>query len=129
MTWVHGRHEFKFGGGYEHDQINVLQGIASNGFFVFSNFPVNNSFASFEFGQPVFFLQGGGDFARGLRGNNLNAYAQDTFKLTPRLTLNAGLRYELPFPLHRNSQSQSLFEPGVQSTVFPTRSGRAFISR
>jgi len=120
VTWVHGRHEFKFGGGYEHDQINVLQGIASNGFFVFSNFPVNNSFASFEFGQPVFFLQGGGDFARGLRGNNLNAYAQDTVKLTPRLTLNAGLRYELPFPYTEIHNRQSLFEPGVQSQVFPT---------
>jgi hypothetical protein len=120
VTWVHGRHEFKFGGGYGHDQINVLQGIASNGFFVFSNFPVNNSFASFEFGQPVFFLQGGGDFARGLRGNNLNAYAQDTVKLTPRLTLNAGLRYELPFPYTEIHNRQSLFEPGVQSQVFPT---------
>ena len=120
LTWVHGRHEFKFGGGYEHDQINVLQGIATNGFFVFSNFPVSNSFASFEFGQPVFFLQGGGDFSRGLRGNNLNAYAQDTFKLKPRLTLNAGLRYELPFPYTEIHNRQNLFEPGVQSQVFPT---------
>jgi carboxypeptidase family protein len=119
LTWIHGRHEVKFGGGYGHDQINVLFGIASNGFFVFAPAPVNDAFASFLFGQPVFFLQGGGDPSRGLRGNNLNVYGQDTYKLTSRLTLNAGLRYELPFPYTEIKNRQNLFEPGVQSTVFP----------
>src|SRR5262249_20345189 len=69
LIWIRGRHQMKFGGGYQYDQINVLQGIASNGFFVFANFPLSNPFASFLFGQPVFFLQGGGEFARGLRGH------------------------------------------------------------
>jgi Carboxypeptidase regulatory-like domain/TonB dependent receptor len=119
LTWVHGRHELKFGGGYGHDQINVLFGIASNGFFVFEPAPISDAFASFLFGQPVFFLQGGGDPSRGLRGNNLNAYAQDAYKITSRLTLNAGLRYELPFPYTEIHNRQNLFEPGVQSTVFP----------
>ena len=68
LTWIHGRHEMKFGAGYQHDQFNVRFSIASNGFFVFSTFPVNNAFASFLFGQPVFFLQGGGYPSRGLRG-------------------------------------------------------------
>ena len=98
----------------------------------FLSFPISrlsNSFASFEFGQPVFFLQGGGDFSRGLRGNNLNVYAQDTFKLTPRLTLNAGLRYELPFPYTEIHNRQNLFEPGVQSQVFPTAPAGLVLSR
>ena len=38
LSWVHGRHELKFGGGYQHLQVNVLQGIATNGFFVFAAF-------------------------------------------------------------------------------------------
>ena len=64
LSWVHGRHELKFGGGYQHLQINALQGIATNGFFVFAGFPVvPDAFASFLFGQPVFFLQGRGDFS------------------------------------------------------------------
>src|SRR5208337_2827527 len=42
LTWVHGRHQLKFGGGYQYEQINALQGIATNGFFVFSGFPLNN---------------------------------------------------------------------------------------
>ena len=119
LTWIHGQHELKFGGGFQHNQVNVLQGIASNGFFVFAPFPVSNSFASFLFGQPVFFLQGGGDLSRGLRGNSSNAYAQDTYKVTRRLTLNMGLRYELPSPYTEIHNRQNLFVPGVQSRVFP----------
>ncbi len=120
ITWIHGRHEMKFGGGYDHDQINVLFGIASNGFFVFAPVPANDAFASFLLGAPAFFLQGGGDPSRGLRGNSLSAYAQDTYKLTSHLTLNAGLRYELPFPYTEIHNRQNLFEPGVQSVVFPS---------
>ena len=120
LTWVRGRHQLKFGGGYQYEQINVLQGIATNGFFVFATFPVNNSFASFLFGQPVFFLQGGGDFSRGLRGHALNVYAQDTWKVTPHLTVNYGLRYEVPSPYTEIHNRQNLWIPGRQSTVFPT---------
>jgi hypothetical protein len=120
LTWIHGRHALKFGGGYQYERLNVLQGIASNGFFVFAPFPINNSFASFLFGQPVFFLQGGGDLSRNLRGHDLNLYAQDTFKVSPRLTINYGLRYELPFPYTEQKNRQNLFVPGRQSVVFPT---------
>jgi hypothetical protein len=120
VTWIHGRHELKFGGGYQRDQINTLQGIATNGFFVFAPFPLTDGFASFLSGFPVFFLQGRGeDLSRGLRGNTLNAYAQDTFKISSRLTLNAGLRYDLPMPLTEIRNRQNLFEPGVQSQVMP----------
>jgi len=120
LTWIRGRHQFKFGGGYQYDRLNVLQGIASNGFFVFAPVPVTNAFASFLFGQPVFFLQGGGDFSRNLRGNAVNFYAQDTYKVSSRLSLNYGLRYEIPFPYTEQKDRQNLFEPGVQSVVFPT---------
>ena len=83
LSWVHGKHELKFGSGYEHLHVNMLQGIATNGFFVFVPFPdIADAFASFLFGQPVFFLQGRGDFSRGINGQSVNAYAQDTYKLT-----------------------------------------------
>src|SRR5262249_10548835 len=120
LAWIRSKHELKFGGGYGHDQINVLQGIATNGFFVFVNAPITNPFGSFLIGQPIFFLQGSGDFSRGLRGNNFNVYAQDTFRVTSRFTMNYGLRYEIPFPYTEIRDRQNLFEPGVQSVVFPT---------
>src|SRR5580700_382248 len=117
LSWIHGRHELKFGGGYRRDQINALQGIASNGFFVFANFPYSDGFASFLSGNPVVFLQGGGNFAREIRDRAIDAYGQDTYKVTSRLTLNLGLRYELPFPSTENHNEVNLFVPGAQSTV------------
>jgi hypothetical protein len=120
LNWVRGRHELKFGGGFRRDQINALQGIATNGFFVFANFPFSDPFASFLAGQPVVFLQGGGDFGRHIRGKALNFYGQDTFKVTSKLTLNLGLRYDLPFPYTELQNRQNLFVPGAQSKVFPS---------
>ena len=117
LSWVRGKHELKFGGGYQHQRINVLQGIATNGFFVFVPFPVTDAFASFLTGQPVVFLQGIGDFARGIRGKSANWYVQDTYKVTSRLTVNAGLRYELPEPYSEIHNRMTLFEPGKQSQV------------
>ena len=119
LSWVRGKHELKFGGGYQRQQINVLQGIATNGFFVFAPFPVTDAFASFLTGQPVVFLQGIGDFSRGIRGNNAYGYVQDTYKVTSHFTVNAGLRYELPEPYTEIHNRMSLFEPGKKSRVLP----------
>jgi outer membrane receptor protein involved in Fe transport len=119
ISWIRGRHELKFGGGFRRDQINALQGIATNGFFVFAPFPYSDAFASFLSGEPVVFLQGGGNLGRHIRGKALNFYAQDSYKVTSRLTLNAGLRYDLPFPYTELHNLQNLFVPGAQSKVLP----------
>ena len=127
LTWVRARHDLKFGADYRRDQINVVNGIASNGFFVFIPAPLSNAFANFLIGQPYLFLQGGGDLpggggdlSRGLRGNDFNFYAQDTYKVNSRLTLNLGLRYDLPSPYTEIRNRQNLFVPGMQSRVLPT---------
>src|SRR6202522_3348190 len=125
LSWIHGRHEFKFGGGYRRDQINALQGIATNGFFVFAGIPsfedflYNDGFANYLSGNPVVFLQGGGDFAREIRDRAIDAYGQDTYKINSRLTLNMGLRWELPFPTTERHNEVNLFVPGAQSQVVP----------
>lgn len=119
LSWVHGRNQLKFGGGYQHLHVNALQGIATNGFFVVVPFPMSDAFASFMIGQPVFFLQGRGDFGRGINGQSLNGYVQDTYKATSRLTLNLGLRYDLPFPYTETKNRQTLWIPGRQSTIMP----------
>jgi hypothetical protein len=114
-----GRHNLKFGADITREQINALFGIATNGFFVFAPFPASDSFASFLLGQSVQFFQGGGQFDRGLRKWVTAGYAQDEFRITPRLTLNLGLRYEVNTPYTDIRNRMNAWEPGKQSVVYP----------
>ncbi len=115
-----GRHNLKFGGDFDRQQINVLFGIATNGFFVFAPFPASDSYASFLLGQPVQFFQGGGQFDRGLRKWIGSGYAQDEWRLSAHLTLNYGLRYEVNTPYTEIRNRLNAWDPGVQSTVYPS---------
>lgn len=119
LSLVRGAHNIKVGGSFRRTQINISQGIAANGFFVFAPFPTNNAFANFLIGFPVVFFQGGGDFHRGLRTFEVAGYAQDQWRVTPRLTVNYGLRYEISSPFSEIRNRLNEFAPGRQSRVFP----------
>jgi hypothetical protein len=119
IAMTRGRHNLKFGADLDRQQINVLFGIATNGFFVFAPFPASDSFASFLLGQSVQFFQGGGEFDRGLRKWVGAGYAQDEWRISPHLTLNFGLRYEINTPYTEIRNRLNAWEPGRQSIVYP----------
>ncbi len=119
ISMTRGRHSFKFGGEFARNQINLLFGIATNGFFVFAPFPFSDPFASFLTGNPVVFFQGGGQFDRGLRNVMVAGYAQDEWRITPHLTLNYGLRYEINTPWVDIRNRMNEWAPGLQSKVYP----------
>ncbi|PZR72530.1 MAG: hypothetical protein DLM73_13055 [Chthoniobacterales bacterium] len=114
-----GAHSLKIGVEFRRNQINMTEGIASNGFFVFAPFPASDPFASFLLGFPVVFFQGGGDFNRGLRNVDFGAYAQDEWRVTPHLTINYGLRWELSTPFTDIRNRMNAWVPGKQSKVYP----------
>ena len=119
VAMTRGRHNLKFGADFAREQINALLGIATNGFFVFAPFPASDSFASFLMGQSVQFFQGGGDFNRGLRKWVGAGYAQDEFRLSGRLTLNLGVRYEINTPYVDIRNRMNAWAPGQQSKIYP----------
>lgn len=119
LSLTRGRHNLKVGGDFIRTQINLLFGIATNGFFVFAPFPFSDSFASFLTGNPVVFFQGGGQFDRGLRNIMAAGYAQDEWRITPRLTLNYGVRYEINTPYVDIRDRMNEWAPGLQSKVYP----------
>jgi hypothetical protein len=114
-----GAHSFKAGLDFRRNQINMTEGIASNGFFVFAPFPASDSFASFLLGFPVVFFQGGGDMNRGLRNVDFAVFGQDEWRITPRLTVNYGLRWEVSTPFVDIRNRMNAWAPGQRSTVFP----------
>jgi hypothetical protein len=65
------------------------------------------------------FFQGGGDMNRGLRNVDFAAYAQDEWRVTRRLTLNYGLRWEVSTPFTDIRNRMNSWSPGSQSKVFP----------
>jgi hypothetical protein len=107
LTWVKGRHEVKFGAEFRRRRMTVQDNRNIGGTFTFdsnstslpdsSNFAVwGNSFASFLLGQVY-----GASWAkpapvRTYFDDLWAFYAEDTIKLSPKATLNIGLRYELP---------------------------------
>ncbi|MBC7928331.1 MAG: TonB-dependent receptor [Bryobacteraceae bacterium] len=120
VSWAGGAHSVKAGGMFLRTQINMFQAIAPNAFFVFaSTFPTNDAVANLLLGAPVTFYQGLGDFGRGLRIWNAAAFVQDEWRISRKLTLNYGLRYERINPIFEIRDRLNAFVPGVQSQVRP----------
>jgi hypothetical protein len=119
FSFTRGRHSVKAGVEFRRNQINMTEGIAANGFFVFAPFPASDPFASFLLGFPVVFFQGGGDFNRGLRSVDFGSYIQDEWRVAPRLTINYGLRYEVSTPFVDIRDRMNAWSPGKQSVVYP----------
>jgi hypothetical protein len=90
LSLVRGSHLFKLGGLIEHYQDNMFNPTFGNGIFTFSGL------GDFLRGAPARFvgLSPGGALDRYWRFTLFAVYAQDTLKLTSRLTVNYGLRYE-----------------------------------
>lgn len=121
VSWNRGAHAWKFGGELRRTHLNIYQAIAPNAFFVFApSFPTNDAFANLLLGRPVVFYQGLGDLSRGLRGWENSIFAQDEWHITPRLVLNAGVRWEVDTPFTEVRDRMNAFVPGVQSTVMPS---------
>ena len=120
LAWARGSHLIKVGADYQHTGIDMVQAIAPNAFYVFaSTFPTNNAIANLLLGSPVTFYQGLGDFTRDVRVWSLGTYAQDEWRVAPRVTVNYGLRYERINPFTEIEDRLNGFVPGQQSTVRP----------
>ncbi|MEO8725336.1 MAG: TonB-dependent receptor [Acidobacteriaceae bacterium] len=115
ISWVHGRHSFQFGGGVSraHNNLESFHYIAGLLFLSFPDFLLGESGA--QNGTPFSNIYGSVDlpglFPRQYRVWDGNAYVQDNFKVTPRLTLNLGFRWEKIGDIGDDLGRNSLFDP------------------
>ena len=91
VIWTHGAHSLRFGASLSRVQSNFQQQGWWGGFYTFP------SLTAFLQGTPSLFQgpePGQTDSYRDFREIDMAAYANDEWKVLPRLTLNLGLRYD-----------------------------------
>ena len=103
VSWTKGRHQFKFGFAWLHDYKNQQLQHNTNGVAQFNSSTFSgDSYVNFLLGDASYFDQL--EFLAGKHwvNNNYGFYANDNWHVTPRLTLNLGLRYDgLPHAFER----------------------------
>jgi len=122
LSWVKGKHTFKFGGlltrqGKGEDQaIDNMDGTYTfNGFATWN--PNNlsaqpgDAVADMLLGEAYSYSENSTNTHQILRYWDFETYAEDTFKVTPYLTWNYGLRYSLFTPEHDAHGLLSNFDP------------------
>jgi len=107
LSVARGRHTVKFGGSFLRYQLNYLQSNLSRGVYTYSGVftSVNGSgvnsgepFADFLLGYPQNTQRTAGSGQAYLRQSVAGAFAQDDWRISPRLTLNLGVRWEYASP-------------------------------
>lgn len=89
LFYTRGRHSLKFGTLLNRYEMSDFYSQFTLGYVVFANL------ASFMQGVPVSAIADLGNTRRDYLFYTYGFYVQDDFHVTPRLTLNAGLRYEI----------------------------------
>ncbi|MGA8153808.1 MAG: carboxypeptidase regulatory-like domain-containing protein [Terriglobales bacterium] len=121
LSKVVGRHTLKFGGEFRYLQVNERNLASQDGAFVFDGTVTGVDFADYLIGAPT--AQGGYTQAAlqllDSRTRYGGAYVQDSWKATPDLTLNLGLRWEVSMPWYDTQGKIQTWVKGEQSTVFP----------
>jgi hypothetical protein len=106
ISYLHGKHAFKFGG-----EFTVVQSTAGatrhgRGSIKFSN--LENFLTGTVSKNSDIFV---GDAVRDVHTDHFAAFFQDDYRMTPRVTVNIGIRYELATVLKETADRLGNFDP------------------
>jgi hypothetical protein len=107
LSWIHGKHTLRAGGEWRRSGWNYENDYATRGSLSFPNF---NSFLT---GTPNRLQVDVGIFARNFRANDGDVFLQDDYRITKRLTLNLGARWDYvgwPWDTH---ERVATFDPSL----------------
>ncbi|HYP28315.1 MAG TPA: TonB-dependent receptor [Blastocatellia bacterium] len=128
VSFIGGPHTWKFGFQYMHFQLNYLQSQLSRGRFIYSGAftsdptsptPTGDPFADFLLGFPQVTERSVGRAQAYFRQNTYAVFVQDDWRVSNRLTLNYGLRYEYFSPFRE--KRGNMFNLDFSQTPAPPR--------
>lgn len=109
-TWIKGTHTFKFGGNYQRGSTGSLRNRARTGLFSFQgDFPT--VLTQLLLGRLDRAARSFGDTTRQIYQPSLGVFFQDEWKMTPRVTVSYGLRWDLNGALGESGNRGSNFFP------------------
>lgn len=105
LSWTKGKHSMKFGFGYmRYTKNQQLFGTTEGSYFFDSN-QATDSYVNFLLGFASTYSELQQQDVRHYVNNTLSFYGIDNWKVTPRLTLNFGARYDaMPHAWERNNR-------------------------
>ncbi|MGO9323491.1 MAG: carboxypeptidase-like regulatory domain-containing protein [Terracidiphilus sp.] len=107
LSWIHGKHNMRFGGDYRRVHRDFLAGSNATGNFAFTGLftedaaqdpTTGSSIADFLLGLPQSTTLNSSEAKSYLRDNVVDAFAMDDWRMLPSLTLNYGVRWEFFAP-------------------------------
>ena len=119
FSWTKGRHNMKFGG--QLLKLSWFQTFLSPPTFTFNGTRSGDVMADFMLGAYRTLAINYGVITNDAFTSYWGAFAQDDFKVSSRLTLSFGMRYDLPLPWKDKGNRINTIDPrpGVQSKVVP----------
>jgi hypothetical protein len=119
LNWSLGSHNVKFGGDIRQSMVDQSQNFQTDPQIIFTANYTGLAAADFLLGRPNSFTEGSPNAGRP-RTIEADGYVQDDWKVSRRLTLNLGLRWDPFLPFHDLNHALSQVRLGQQSTVYPT---------
>ena len=98
LSWIHGKHNIRFGGDYRRVHRDFLGSSNATGTFYFTGYYTGSALGDFLLGQPQETTIDSAVDKSYLRDNVIDAFATDDWRVLPSLTVVYGARYEFYAP-------------------------------
>ncbi|MBL8212618.1 MAG: TonB-dependent receptor [Bryobacterales bacterium] len=118
VRWTRGRHQISTGFEYRRQTLYKSYNWLLDGNYRFAGDITGYGVADFFLGRLSSITQNAFAQTGEMSMHSYAAFVHDTIRVTPRFTLNFGLRYEPFLPYTDKADRVTAFRPGAQSTVF-----------
>jgi hypothetical protein len=129
VTLSRGRHNLRMGSMIRRNDPNISDNPGCDyGCYSFDGSITGFDYADFLLGIPIYSARNYRAPNFYTRWNNIALYFQDGFRVSPKLTLDLGLRWEFNQGLHEKNNLMYIFDPASDGVVVPNATALNFVT-